>query len=133
MISKLPDKVKSNIVKGIRDKFNFEAEDDIVDFLQTFQSKVIAEDGFANKKTVRLYNLAVFEFNPKRVDSKSTMNRLLTKYNGDSEKALNEFRELGKTIVIEERRMRKEAKDNEIKKPKKHEPIKGINSTFSAR
>ena len=133
MLSKIPDNIKQGIIDDIKDKFHADIEEDLIDFLINFQSKIAVDEGFAKKETVRLYNLAVFRYNPKKLDSKNTMVRLLAKHDGDNKAALKEFRKLGKELNLEERRKKKEAKKNKVVKPKKHAPIKSINGGFVAR
>ena len=132
MITKITHKTKDEIITNVRKKFNVDIEEDIIDFLQDFQSKIFVEKGFANKKTVRFFNLAVFKYNEKRVDSKITMSRLLNKHNGDSKKALKEFRQLGKVIAIEEEEKKKEEKENRVIRPKRHDGIVSTNGMFTA-
>ncbi len=133
MISKISDTVKSDIRVNVKDKFNVEIEDDIIDFLQDFQSKIAVEEGFAKQDTVRLYNLAVFSYNPKKLDSRNTMNRLLVKHGGDAKVALKEFRKLGKIISIEAEKKKAYEKANKVVKPKRHDAIKATNGMFSVR
>ena len=132
MITKLPNDIKLIIRENVSEKFGVDVDDDLIDFLQNFQTKVAVEEGFAHKKTVRLYNLAVFKYNEKKVDSRKTMDRLLVKYDGDYKKAIKEFRKLGKAKNISDRKERKEELESRIVKPKKHEPIIAIKGGFTA-
>lgn len=133
MITKIPNNIKSDIKADVKAKFNTDIDDDIIDFIQDFQSKVAVEEGLAKKDTVRFYNLAVFSYNPKKVDSRNTMNRLLIKHNGDAKKALKEFRQLGKIISIEEENKKKHEKANRVPKRKRREAIKSVNGLFTAK
>ena len=120
MISKIPESRKDKIIAEVKSKFNTEIDLDLIDFIQDFQSKVAVEEGFNKKETVRFYNLAVFSYNPKKLDSKRTMKRLLTKHNGDSKAAIKEFRELGKIISINEEIAKKEERENRPVKQRQH-------------
>lgn len=133
MLSKIPDNIKDAIVDDIKEKFNVEVDTDIIDFLQNFQSKVAVEEGFSKQKTVRFYNLAVFAYNPKKLDSKNTMVRLLTKHDGDFKAADKEFKELGKAINLEERAKREKEKEERVIKPKRHEPIRSLTGGFTTK
>ena len=133
MITKLPDNIKSSIKDNIKSKFNVDIDDDIIDFMQDFQSKIAVEEGFANKENVRFFNLAVFKFNPKKVDSRNTMKRLLNKHGGDAKIALKEFRQLGKIISIEEEKQKAYDKANRVIRPKKHDKIRSITGGFTAK
>ena len=133
MITKLPTEVKSDIRRNIRNKFNVVIDDDIIDFMQDFQSKMAVEEGFAKKEDVRFFNLAVFSFNPKKVDSRNTMKRLLNKHGGDAKKALKEFRQLGKIISIEEEKAKAYEKANRVVKRKRHDAIRSVTGGFTAK
>lgn len=133
MLSKIPNEIQNEIIAKVEKKFNAVIEEDIIDFLQDFQSKIAVEEGFAKEETVRLYGLAVFKFNPKKVDSRSTMKRLLAKHKGDSNKALDEFKELGKLINIKEKTEKAEAKKRKVSRPKKHEKVFSKDGLFTAR
>lgn len=133
MISKLPESTKKNIIDEVKARFNNDIDEDLIDFIQDFQSKVTVEEGFAKKDTVRLYGLAVFNYNPKKVDSRNTMKRLLTKHNGNSKAAIKEFRELGKVISINEEIAKAHERANRYVRPKRHDGILSKDGRFTAK
>ena len=132
MITKLPNDTKLIIKENVSEKFGVDIDDDIIDFLQNFQTKVAVEEGFANRNTVRLYNLAVFQYNEKKLDSSNTMDRLLVKHDGDYKKAIKEFRKLGKDVKINDRKKRKRRAAANKPKPTKHTPIVSLSGGFTA-
>lgn len=129
----LPNDLKLNIIDEVKRLFNTSIEDDIIDFVQDFQSRVAVEEGFAKKDTVRFYNLAVFMYNPKKVDSKDCMIRLLKKHNGNRELALKEFKELGKIINLDRKALKKYKKENKVSRVTNHAVAKSVCGKFSAR
>jgi hypothetical protein len=133
MITKIPNEVKVDIIKGVKRKYDIDIEDDVIDFLQSFQSKVAVDKGFAIKKTVRFFNLAVFKYNEKKLDSRNTMKRLLVKHDGNVDVALKEFRELGIAVKEKYREDKRIELESRIIKPKKHEKIKSLDGRFTAR
>lgn len=133
MATLIPNDIKKDIISDIEKLFNTVVEDDIIDFITDFQSKVTVEEGFAKRDTVRLYNLAVFQYNPKKIDSKTTMVRLLKKYDGDKIKALKEFKELGKSLNISNKKRKKFLRENRVVKLTNHAKIPSKCGKFSAR
>lgn len=133
MITKIPDDIAATIANEASETFGRDIGIDLVHFIQEFQSTTAIDEGFAKKNTVRFYNLAVFKFNPKRIDSKNTMKRLLQKYNGDINKSLKEFRILGKSINQEEKKAKVEAKLVKSIVPKPKATIKSLNGKFTVR
>jgi hypothetical protein len=133
MITPLFNDVKSIIISDVHSIFNTIIEDDIIDFIQDFQSRIAVEEGFAKNETVRFYNLAVFQYNPKKIDSKTTMVRLLHKYNGDKQKAFAEFKQLGKDININNKLKKKYNREHKVVKLLNHAPVKSVCGKFSAR
>lgn len=132
MITKLSSDTKLIIKENVSEKFNTDIDDDVIDFLQDFQTKIAVSEGFAKKQDVRLFNLAVFKYNEKKVDSKNTMNRLLVKYDGDYKKAIKEFRKLGKDVNIKNRKERKAELASRPEIIKKHTPIVSTDGGFTA-
>jgi len=133
MSTPIPDNVKDKISAGVRDNFGIDISEDLIDFIKDFQSKVIVEEGFQKLKTVRLYKLAVFHYNPSKADSKNTMRRLLVKHNNDYTKAITEFKEMGK--IINEARVAKKKEERANRRPviKRSTFIKSVNGKFTVR
>lgn len=112
LVRGIDQNAKERIVKEVKAKFGVDIGVDIVEFLQAFQNKVAIEEGFAKRKSVLYYNLATFKYNEKKVDSKNVIHRLLNKHGNDSEKALAEFKALGKELSIYEKGLRDAEREN---------------------
>lgn len=119
MITPLPNELLQEIQSEVKEQFNVDVDSEFIQFIQRLQSEVAVEEGFAKQKTVRFFNLAVFLFNTKKRDAINTFNRLLKKYNYDHDKAMVEFRKLGKVIAIQE----KEERDNRLAEQRRQAAI----------
>ena len=132
----LPNNIKNNIIKEVSDKFNTNIEEDIIDFFLNFQINTAIDEGFAKKETVKFNGLAVFKFNPSKVESKTTMKRLINKHNGNIELAEKEFKQLGKELNIINSNKNKEErliKLNTPPIPKRRDKITTLDGKFSTR
>lgn len=133
MISILPNDVKSDVIKEVARLFNTSIEEDIIDFIQDYQSKMAVEEGFSKCDTVKFYNLAVFKYNKEKVDIKTTMVRLLKKYNGDVKAAEAELKELGKSYNINKKELKKFKREHKVVRIPNHAAVKSICGKFTAR
>lgn len=128
MLTPIPSNVKADIVTGVKDKFNTDIEEDIIDFLLDFQFKVFVDEGFAKSETVKYNYIGSFKYDTKRVDSKATMKRLLNKHGDNYDAAITEFRALGKSIAIQLKEDRRIAIAN---KPAPALPLKRLSAISS--
>lgn len=133
MITRLDIATKDLIKSDVKKKFNVDIDSDVIDFFQNLQSKVAVEEGFANKDTVRFFNLAVFKYNPRKVDSKNTMKRLRAKHNGDHAAAVKEFKEIGKGINIESKIARDTERATRATVFTRHHKVRSLDGKFTAR
>lgn len=131
MSTTIPDNIKRNISAEVKENFGIDIDEDIIEFIRDFQSRVAFEEGFSKQNTIKLYKLAVFKFNTRRIDARNTMRRLLIKYDGDRSKALVEFRQIGKVINLEYKNKLAEERANRVKPIKRSDKVISINGKFT--